>query len=66
MDISRFRRILLQVFLLPVVTLLVLAGALYLGIQSSNITVNLIQQSDERIREATEVGKLILDEETGL
>ncbi|MCU1322969.1 MAG: multi-sensor signal transduction histidine kinase [Acidobacteriaceae bacterium] len=66
MELSRFKRILIQVFLLPVVALLVMAGALYLDIQGSNTTVNLIQQSDERITQATLAAKLILDEESGL
>jgi PAS domain S-box-containing protein len=54
------------VFLLPVVALLVVAGALYLQIQAANATVNLIQDSDARISQATLVSKLIVDEESGL
>ena len=66
MELSQFKRILLQVFVLPVLALLLMAGALYLDIRGSNNTVNLIQQSDERITQATLVGKLIIDEESGL
>jgi PAS domain S-box-containing protein len=65
-DLSKFKRILLQVFLLPVVALLLLAAALYLDIRNANSTVGLIQQSDERITQATLLAKLILDEESGL
>jgi PAS domain S-box-containing protein len=54
------------VFLLPVAALLVVAGALYLQIRDSNVTVNLIQDSDARISQATLVSKLIVDEESGL
>jgi PAS domain S-box-containing protein len=52
--------------MLPVVALLVVAGALYLQIRDSNVTVNLIQDSDARISQATLVSKLIVDEESGL
>ena len=55
-----------QVFLLPVVALLVVAGALYLQIEGANATVSLIQDSDARISQATLVSKLIVDEESGL
>jgi PAS domain S-box-containing protein len=65
-NLSQFNRVLRQVFLLPVAALLVVAGALYMQIQSSNATVNLIQDSDARISQATLVSKLIVDEESGL
>jgi PAS domain S-box-containing protein len=65
-NLTQFNNILRQVFLLPVVALLVVAGALYLQIQSANATVNLIQDSDARISQATQVSKLIVDEESGL
>lgn len=66
MNLSQFNTILRQVFLLPVVALLVVAGALYVQISGSNATVNLIQDSDARISQATLVSKLIVDEESGL
>ena len=66
MNLSQFKTILRQVFLLPVVALLVVAGALYVQISGSNATVNLIQDSDARISQATLVSKLIVDEESGL
>jgi PAS domain S-box-containing protein len=65
-NLSQFKTILRQVFVLPVVALLVVAGALYVQISGSNATVNLIQDSDARISQATLVSKLIVDEESGL
>lgn len=66
MEHSTFKRILLQVFLLPVFALLVMAVALYVDVRGSNSTVDLIQQSDDRITQASLVAKLIVDEESGL
>jgi PAS domain S-box-containing protein len=65
-NLSQFNNILRQVFLLPVVALLVVAGALYLQIRGANETVKLIQDSDARISQATLVSKLVVDEESGL
>ena len=66
MNLRQFNSVLRQVFLLPVIALLVVAGALYLQIRNANATVNLIQDSDARISQATLVSKLIVDEESGL
>lgn len=66
MNLSQFNNILRQVFLLPVVALLVVAGALYVQIRNANVTVDLIQDADARISQATLVSKLIVDEESGL
>jgi PAS domain S-box-containing protein len=65
-NLAQFNTLLRQVFLLPVVALLVTAGALYLQILETNATVRLIQQSDARISQATLIAKLIADEESGL
>jgi PAS domain S-box-containing protein len=65
-NLSQFNNILRQVFVLPVVALLVVAGALYVQIRGSNVTVNLIQESDARISQATLLSKLVVDEESGL
>jgi PAS domain S-box-containing protein len=65
-NLSQFNRILRQVFLLPVVALLLTAGALYWQIRGANSTVNLIQDSDAHIAQAALVAKLIADEESGL
>lgn len=66
MNLSQFNRILLQVFLLPVVALLLVAGALYYQISAANVTVNRIQEADAFIAQTTLVGKLTIDEESGL
>ena len=66
MNLSQFNKILRQVFLLPVLALMVVAGALYLQIRGANATVNLIQDADARISQATLVAKLVADEESGL
>ena len=66
MNLSQFNSVLRQVFLLPVVSLLVVAGALYMQIRGANLTVNLIQDSDARISQATLVSKLVVDQESGL
>ena len=66
MNLSQFRSVLRQVFLLPVIALLVTAGALYLQIRGANATVSLIQQSDARISQATLIAKIVADQESGL
>ena len=66
MNLSQFKRILLQAFLLPIVALLITAAALYWQIRASNATVKLIQESDARIAQVTLIAKLIVDEESGL
>lgn len=66
MNLTQFNRILRQAFLLPVIALLLTAGALYWQISSANETVQLIQQTDARIAQAALVARLIVDEESGL
>lgn len=66
MNLDQFNRILRQALLLPVVALLLAAGALYLQIRSANDTVSMIQVADARIAQASLVAKLIADEESGL
>jgi PAS domain S-box-containing protein len=65
-NLSQFKSILRQAFLLPVVALLVVAAALYWQIRGANATVSLIQESDARISQATLVAKLMADEDSGL
>jgi PAS domain S-box-containing protein len=65
-NLSQFKSILRQAFLLPVVALLVVAAALYWQIRGANATVDLIQESDARISQATLVAKLMADEDSGL
>ncbi len=66
MNLNQFNRILRQVFLLPVIALLLAAIALFFQIQGANSTVRLIQQSDARIAQVGRIEKLILNEESGL
>lgn len=66
MNLTQFNRILRQAFLLPVIALLLTAGALYWQIRNANETVQLIQQTDARIAQAGLVARLIVDEESGL
>ena len=66
MNLSQFKSVLLQVFLLPVLALLLTAGAFYMQIRGANATVSLIQQSDARISQATLIAKIVADEESGL
>ncbi len=66
MKLRKFNRVLQQVSFLPVLTLGVTSGVLYLQIFNANRTVALIQRSDQRISEANLAAKLIVDEETGL
>lgn len=66
MNLTEFNRILRQVFLLPVIALLITAGALYLQIRGANDTVQLIQGADANIAQAAQVAKLIADQESGL
>jgi PAS domain S-box-containing protein len=65
-NLNQFNSILRQVFLLPVVALLLTAVALYFQIQGANSTVRLIQQSDARIAQVSRIQSLILNEESGL
>jgi len=65
-NLSQFNRILRQVFLLPVIALLLTAVALYLQIHGANSTVRLIQQSDAHISQVSRINTLILNEESAL
>jgi PAS domain S-box-containing protein len=65
-DLRQFKRILIQVFLLPVVALLLLAVCLYVEIESNGETTTALVQTDARISQTTLVTRLIVDEETGL
>lgn len=66
MNLAQFNRILRQAFLLPVIALLITAGALYWQMRGANETVRLIQDADARIAQAAQVAKLIVDQESGL
>ncbi len=66
MNLTQFNRILRQAFLLPVIALLLTAFALYWQIRNANETVQVIQQADARIAQASMVANLIVDQESGL
>ncbi len=66
MNLNQFRRIMGQVFLVPILALAVLAIALAIQINSSADTVRQIQSSDRRIARVTLISKLLVDQETGL
>jgi PAS domain S-box-containing protein len=66
MELKKFQRTLRQALVLPVVACLVLAGVLIWQISRANATVGLIEESDLRIALATQIEKLVVDEETGL
>ena len=55
-----------QVILVPLLGILIGAGALYWQIHETNLTVGNIELSDERIAETLTIEKLIVDEESGL
>jgi len=65
-NLNQFNRILRQVFLLPVIALLLTAIALFFQIRGANSTVALIQESGARITQMGKIERLILSEETGL
>jgi len=66
LELRKFQRTLRQVLVLPVLACLVLAGVLIWQIGRANATVGLIEESDQRIALATQIEKLVVDEETGL
>ena len=66
MNLNQFNRILLQTLLLPVLSLVIVAGVLLLQVLNAKKTVAAIQVSDDIIASATNAQKLMIDEETGL
>jgi PAS domain S-box-containing protein len=66
LNLSHFNRILRQVLLLPVISLVLVALALSWQIASSRYAVQRIEDSDESIAQTNLVGRLVIDEETGL
>lgn len=66
MELKRFKRTLRQAMILPIVACLFLAAVLIWQIHGSNVTVDRIEQSDQRITLAALIEKLVIDEETGL
>ena len=66
MQLSQFNRIVQQVLILPILALLLIAGALYWQIRTANGIVDRIQLSDAAIAQTHLVGAMIFDQETGL
>jgi PAS domain S-box-containing protein len=66
LELPRFKRTLRQVLILPIIACLVLAGVLVWQVAGSEKTVVMIERSDQRIALATQIEKLVVDEETGL
>jgi PAS domain S-box-containing protein len=66
LNLSHFNRIVRQVLLFPVISLVLVAAALSWQIVSSTDTVKLIQDSDQSIQQTNLVGRLIVDQESGL
>lgn len=66
MNLKHFNSIVRQVIYFPVISLVLVALALSWQIVSSTGTVKLIQDSDQSISQTNFVGRLIVDEESGL
>jgi PAS domain S-box-containing protein len=66
LELREFKRILRQVMVLPVLALLLLAGALSWQIYAAAKTVTQIEVQDERIARTNRIQRLTVDEETGL
>ena len=66
MNASSFDRILRQVFLLPLLALLLAAGAMAWQMREAAQTVNSIESTDETIARTERLTGLIADQETGL
>jgi PAS domain S-box-containing protein len=66
LELKRLKRALRQVLILPIIACLVLAGVLVWQVAGSEKTVIMIERSDQRIALATQIEKLVVDEETGL
>jgi PAS domain S-box-containing protein len=66
LNLRLFNRIVRQVLIFPVLALVLVAAALYWQINSSTQTVDRIQDSDEAISQTNLIGRLIIDEESGL
>ena len=66
MNAAQFDRVLRQASFFPTVTLMAAAVALFLGVRETSSTVQLIEQADQCISEATLLQKLMVDEESGL
>ncbi len=66
MNSSSFDQILRQVLIVPVLVILLGAGAIFWQIRQANFTVGQIQTADQSIAETLLIERLIVDQETGL
>ena len=66
MNSKNFDRILYQVFLVPILVVLLGAGAIFWQMRDANRTVTRIQSADQSIAETLVIEKLVVDQETGL
>ena len=66
MNLRHFNRIVRQVLIFPVLGLIIVAVALYWQVSTSSHTVDRIQDSDEAIAQTNLIGRLVIDEESGL
>ncbi len=66
MNSSSFDRILRQVLIVPIVAVLLGAGALVWQMRSAAATVASIEQDDDRIALTLHIEQLVIDQETGL
>ncbi len=66
MNSSSFDQIVRQVLIVPILAVLVGAGALYWQMHQANSTVAQIQHADESVAESLLIERLIVDEESGL
>jgi PAS domain S-box-containing protein len=65
-NLRHFNRIVRQVLIFPVLALFIVGAALYWEVNASSHTVDRIQDSDEAIAQSNLIGRLIIDEESGL
>lgn len=66
MNSSSFDRILRQVFIVPLLVILLGAGALAFQLRQAYRTVGELQETDQSVAETLLIERLIVDEETGL
>jgi PAS domain S-box-containing protein len=66
LNLRLFNRIVRQVLIFPILALFIVGAALYWEVNASSGTVDRIEDSDEAIAQSNLIGRLIIDEESGL
>ncbi len=66
MNLRHFNRIVRQVLIFPILALFIVGAALYWEVSTSSGTVDRIEDSDQAIAQSNLIGRLIIDEESGL